>query len=56
MKSKRKDIYALFVFFIAYVVSGSFESFSGWVLGMAFLISFLYGVIQVFNDEKFIFR
>jgi len=55
MKTDKRDILALFVFLIAYILVGNFNNLVSWILGTAFLIAFLYGVISVYKKEKFIF-
>lgn len=55
-KFNRKDLYALFAFFIGmYISFNIISNLIGWLLGIAFLIAFLYGVIVLYKGEKFIF-
>ncbi|MAG38109.1 hypothetical protein CMI45_01845 [Candidatus Pacearchaeota archaeon] len=53
---KRKDIYALLAFFLGFYVSLNFiDNLTGWLLGITFLVAFLYGAVSVYRGEKFIF-
>tara|TARA_Y100000310_G_C20693153_1_gene823696 strand:- start:1204 stop:1392 length:189 start_codon:yes stop_codon:yes gene_type:complete len=50
-----KNKIIVFLFFAASYFSFAKGEIVGWILGMAFLICFLYGVVAVSKKKKFIF-
>lgn len=53
----KKDIYALILLFFGFYFALEFvNNLIGWILGIAFLIGFLYGVISIYKGNKVIFH
>lgn len=50
-----KDKYALLILFFGFYFSlNLINNLVGWILGIAFLIGFLYGIISIYRGEKFV--